>query len=106
MKNVSTNSDLIIFFYYQANSFNYEDEGIFIGLYYIIFEQYLFLGPDTWPHNPAYPACAGEFQSPIDIFDEETVYDPNLKPFNFTTLNELIKWNCTHNGINGKTELH
>ena len=61
-----------------------------------------FLGPDTWPHNTEFPSCAGEFQSPINIIDEETIYDDSLKPFNFSNLYEYIFYNCSNNGHTGR----
>jgi hypothetical protein len=26
------------------------------------------------------------------------IYNPLLKPFNFSNLDEIVSWNCTHNG--------
>jgi carbonic anhydrase len=45
-----------------------------------------------------FQSCDGEFQSPIDIISNNAVYDESLRPFNFSNLNEIIRWNTTNNG--------
>jgi len=58
-------------------------------------------GPDHWADE--YPACAGKFQSPIDI-EEHLVRPVRLPPLAFRGFNRLpIRSTLTNNGHTGES---
>lgn len=65
--------------------------------------NYANLGPDVW--SSTIPACAGRFQSPINIQTACTTYRA-MAPFQFTsTYNAAQSFNLTNNGVTISTRL-
>jgi carbonic anhydrase len=55
------------------------------------------LGPDAWPYLVERD-CGGLSQSPIDIDESETTFQPTLRPFEFINYNQNIMWNVINDG--------
>jgi hypothetical protein len=61
--------------------------------------SWVLVNPSEW--NDKYEKCNGENQSPINIETNKTVYNKNLKGFQFINYDTIFTWDIIYDGYSG-----